>query len=312
MAVTSTYYLDAANLSLATSVYLDAALSLLAPDGFYREGTITRQQSAGILLAVDSCDTCGTTCGESIEASGNAGIYLINLNAGDTPSDIGAVIVQFNPQNVPDGIRVTYDGNVYNTLCSPTMGLLQSSNPTGFTVVGSTLSDCGLTGNTTIIPAAVEYLYDGAAFVATGNTQSITLSPGDINLTSPAPGFCTMVIPKPTPTPSILNFEVIGNCGPTVWDIIIDCPTLLPSFQSSLKISTPTVPCDSELVDTFYFARVHTPDDGYLGLYDYVFQDPYGETPVEDGTYLVDSLASPNQVIDVLDGIVRTLTTCTP
>jgi len=312
MAVNSTYYLDAANLSLATSVYLDLALTMLAPDGFYGDGTTTRQQSAGILLAAAACSDCGTPCGGNIETSGNAGIYLINLNAGDTPSDVGAIIVNFDPDNVPDGIRVTYDGNVYNTLCSPTAGLLQSSDPTGFTVVGSSLSDCGLTGNITNIPAAIEYLYDGAAFVATGDTQSITLNPGDINLTSPAPGFCTMVIPKPTPTPSILNFEIIGNCGPTVWDINIACPALLPSFQSSLKIGTPTVPCESELVDTFYFARVHTPDDGYVGLYDYVFQDPYGETPVENGYYLVDNLAPPNQVIRVLNGIVREMEICTP
>ncbi len=312
MAINSTYYLDAANLSLATSVYLDESLSLLAPDGFYGNGTITRQQSAGILLASAACPDCGTPCGGTISAGGNAGIYLLNLNAGSTAGDIGAIIVQFNPQNVPDGIKATYDGNVYNTLCSPTMGLLKSSDPTRFTVLGSTTSDCGLAGNTTNIPAAVEYLYDGVDFVATGDTQSITLYPGDINLTSPAPGFCTMVIPKTSPTPTIVNFEVIGNCGPTAWDIVINCPTLLPSFQSSLKISSPTVPCDSELVDTYYFARVHTPDDGYVGLYDYVFQDPYGETPVEDGYYLVDSLAPPNQVMRVLNGIVRTLTTCTP
>lgn len=312
MAINSTFYLDAANLSLATSVYLDSSLSLLAPDGFYKDGTITRQQSAGILLAVDSCDTCGTPCGDTIGASGNAGIYLLNSDSGNTAGDIGAIIVKFDPQNVPDGIRVTYDGNVYNKLCSPTAGVLQSSDPTGFTVVGSTTADCGLTGNITNIPAAVEYLYDGTSFVLTGNTQSITLNPGDINLSSPAPGFCTMVIPKTTPTPNILNFEMIGNCGPTVWDVIIDCPVLLPSFQSSIKVGSPSVPCESELVDTFYFARVHTPDDGYVGLYDYVFQDPYGETPVEDGYYLVDNLASPNQVIRVLNGIVRTLTTCTP
>jgi len=161
MAINSTYYLDAANLSLATSVYLDESLSLLAPDGFYGNGTITRQQSAGILLASAACPDCGTPCGGTISAGGNAGIYLLNLNAGSTAGDIGAIIVQFNPQNVPDGIKATYDGNVYNTLCSPTMGLLKSSDPTRFTVLGSTTADCGLAGNTTNIPAAVEYLYDG-------------------------------------------------------------------------------------------------------------------------------------------------------
>ena len=55
MAINSTYYLDAADLTLATSVYLDAALTLLAPDGFYGDGTISREQSLGILLTANAC-----------------------------------------------------------------------------------------------------------------------------------------------------------------------------------------------------------------------------------------------------------------
>ena len=58
MAINSTYYLDAADLTTATSVYLDAGLTNLAPDGFYREGTVVRQQSTGILLAADTCEEC--------------------------------------------------------------------------------------------------------------------------------------------------------------------------------------------------------------------------------------------------------------
>jgi len=60
MATTSTYYLDAANLATATSVYLDLSLSSLAPDGFYREGSVVRQQSGGVLLEAQSCD--GVDC----------------------------------------------------------------------------------------------------------------------------------------------------------------------------------------------------------------------------------------------------------
>lgn len=56
MAINATYYLDAANLSVATSVYLDSSLTYIAPDGFYRDGTVVRQQSTGILLAPETCD----------------------------------------------------------------------------------------------------------------------------------------------------------------------------------------------------------------------------------------------------------------
>jgi hypothetical protein len=58
MAINATYYLDGANLSVATAVYLDAGLTYVAPDGFYRNGTVVRQQSTGILLDVDTCEEC--------------------------------------------------------------------------------------------------------------------------------------------------------------------------------------------------------------------------------------------------------------
>ena len=59
MAINSTFYLNAADFTLATAVYLDSSLANIAPDGFYGNGTITRQQSSGILLAAEDCVGCG-------------------------------------------------------------------------------------------------------------------------------------------------------------------------------------------------------------------------------------------------------------
>ena len=309
MAVNTTYYLDAADLSLATAVYLDSALSFIAPDGFYSDGTISREQSLGILLTANACPTCGTPCGTSISAGGGQGIYLVNLDGGSTAGDIGALVIRFDPQNIPDGIRVTYDGNVYNTLSSAVDGLHKSTNPLGFTVVGNIGSDCGLTGNTTNIPAAVEYLFNGTSFVATGNTQSITISPGDVGLGA-SPGFCVMVIPKVNATPNIFNMEMLGPCGGTAWDLEVSCPALLPSFQSSTVQPTSSVPCGTALTETFYFVRVHTTIDTYVGQYDYVFQDAFGATPLPNGYYLTNNVAVPNKVIQVQNGIIIAITNC--
>lgn len=309
MAVNSTYYLNAADLATATAVYLDSALSLIAPDGFYSDGTISREQSLGILLTANACPTCGTPCGGSIGGSGGQGIYLVNLDGGSTAGDVGALVVRFNPQSVPDGIRVTYDGNVYNTLSSPIDGLHKSTNPLGFTVVGNTGSDCGLTGNTTNIPAAVEYLFNGTSFVATGNTQSITISPGDVDLGS-SPGFCVMVIPKVNATPSIFNMEMLGPCGGTAWNLEVSCPALLPSFQGSTAFLNSSIPCGTALTETYYFVRVHSAIDTYVGLYDYIFTDAYGAMPLADGFYLTNNVAFPNQVLRVQSGIVIAITNC--
>lgn len=58
MATQGTYYLDAPSLADATVVYQDAGLTTLAPDGYYANGTIVRQQSGGILLPAQPCPTC--------------------------------------------------------------------------------------------------------------------------------------------------------------------------------------------------------------------------------------------------------------
>lgn len=310
MAVNTTYYLNAADLSLATAVYLDSSLSLIAPDGFYGDGVISRQQSSGILLAANPCPACATPCGGTINANGNQGVFLLNLDAGGTTSDVGAIIVTFDPSSVPDGIRATYDGNIYNKLSSPLDGVHQSTDPNAFTVVGDSGNDCGLEGNTTNFPTIDEYRYDGTGFVATGNTQNITVNPGDVSLSSIQPGDCVMVIPKPNATPNIVNLEFLGPCGGTVWTLDIACPALLPAFSSTDVRVDFNIPCGEELTQTYYFAKVHTAADSYVGLYDYVFEDAYGALPLADGFYMTDNVAVPNKVLQVVNGVVIKLSEC--
>jgi len=311
MAINSTFYLDAADLASAVSVYLDSSLANIAPDGFYSDGTIVREQSSGILLAANTCGTCGTPCGSSIADDGGTGIYLINLDTGSTSLDVGAIIIKFNPQSIPDGIRAVYDGTVYNKLSSEYDGLHQSSTPGNFTVVGKSSSDCGLSGSTTNVPAATEYLYVGTNFIATGDTQNLTIYPGDVSLTPLAdPSWCYMVIPKPNPTPNDVNIQIFGPCSTTGWFFRAYCPTLLDSFTSSVMFVAPTIPCSTTQSETFYFAKVHTAADTYVGVHDFVFTDAYGEFPLSDGYYLISNVASPNKVIQVSNGIVVAITNC--
>lgn len=313
MAVNSTYYLNAADLATATAVYLDSFLLYIAPDGFYSDGVITREQSSGILLAANPCPTCGTPCGGTISGSGNEGIYLLNLDAGSTPSNVGAIIVRFDPFNFPDGIRAVYNGNAYNTLSSPVDGFHKSTNPLGFTIVG----ESGSTGtcSPTWYPSGGsillnEYLYSGGSFVLTGNSQTIAIASGDISLSAVPPGSCVMVIPKVSASPNIVNFEFLGPCGGTSFNISVSCPAPLPSFESSEVQLTSSVPCVTPLNQTFYFAKVHTAADTYVGQYDFVFQDSFGAMPLPDGFYLTNNVAAPNKVLHVVNGIVTTLSNC--
>lgn len=55
MATSSTYYLNAPSLESATAVFSDADLLVLAADGFYSDGVISRQQVGGVLLPQQLC-----------------------------------------------------------------------------------------------------------------------------------------------------------------------------------------------------------------------------------------------------------------
>ena len=52
--------------------------------------------------------------------------------------------LKFNPAQVPDGIRVTYNSQVYNKLSSPVDGYHASTNGANPTYIGATAFDCGL------------------------------------------------------------------------------------------------------------------------------------------------------------------------
>jgi hypothetical protein len=80
MAINSIFYLDGATLSTANSVYLDSALTIIAPDGFYGDGTISREQSGGVLLTATTCSACNSAiqCFEGIDTEGS--ITYIDAN----------------------------------------------------------------------------------------------------------------------------------------------------------------------------------------------------------------------------------------
>ena len=311
MATSASYYLNAPSLGSATAVFSNESLTTLAADGFYSNGVIVREQVSGVLLPQQNCPTCATPCGETINASGGQGIYLLDLDTGSTVGDVGAVIVRFDPFGVPDGIRATLGANVYNKLTSPVDGLHQSSNAGALTYVGQTGADCGISGTT--YPALTEFSYNGTAFVATGNTQSVTVAAGDVSLGGSAPGSCLMVIPKLTASPSIINFEVVGPCIGTAWQMSVDCPVLLTGFSSSVSAVSSVAACALSETVTYYNASLaDTP--GTVGLYDLVFADAYGQTPLTAGYYRASgSITGSNDWFQVSSaGVVVALGVCAP
>lgn len=312
MATSASYFLNAPSLGSATAVFTDTNLSVCAANGFYSDGVIVREQVNCVLLPQQICPACPippTPCGSTINASGGQGIYLLNLDTGTTVNDIGAVIVRFQPLGVPDGIRATLGANIFNKLTSSVDGFHQSTNATGITYVGQTSADCGISGTT--YPTLAEFLYNGTSFVATGNTQSITVDPGDVSLGTSAPGNMLMVISKLTPSPSIINFEVVGPCGGTAWGMSVACPVLLTGFSSSVMGASSEAVCElAETVTHFNASLVNTP--GIVGLNDFVFSDAFGSNQLAAGFYYAEgSIVGGNEWFEVsADGIVVAIGMC--
>jgi len=278
MATSSTYYLNAPSLGSATSVFTNADLTVLAADGFYSDGVIVREQISGLLVAQQTCPACATPCGGSISASGQQGIYYLNIDLG---TDIGAVVVTFNPASVPDGISALFNSVVYNGVSSPSYGWLQGAAGLP-TYVGATGNDCGIVANS---PYTLdEFQYNGSTFTDLGTTTSVSVVSGQMQLTATGPGNCKMVIPKTAASPSVVDMTFIGPCLGTVFSIGVACPTPLTSFASSTVNVDSATACSDTIDQTYYVAHVNGAA-GTLGLYDLVFSDANGEFKLGAGFY---------------------------
>jgi len=91
MATSGSYYLNGPSLTSSTAVFTDSGLTTLAPDGFYSDGTIVRQQVGGILLPAAICESCEPVCLEYTAISeGDSGIVEY-IDCFDVPQTITVV-----------------------------------------------------------------------------------------------------------------------------------------------------------------------------------------------------------------------------
>lgn len=58
MATLGNYFINGPTFQTATAVFTDAALTTCAPDGFYSDGTIVRQQVGCVLGIEINCPAC--------------------------------------------------------------------------------------------------------------------------------------------------------------------------------------------------------------------------------------------------------------
>lgn len=276
----ATYYIDTNDFTTATSIWTNSNLTVKAANGFYQKDGVYRQMSGGELLPSAICPECGIPCGGTISESGEQGIYYLNVELG---SGTGAVVVNFDPFGIPDGISALFNSVVYNGLSSPNYGWLQGTVglPTYVGLLGSSCSSTVVSGSPYTLN---EFEYDGSNFVPLGTTTSVSIVSGQIQFTSGTPGNCVIVIPKTSSAPTTIAITAIGPCTGTAFDISVACPAALPSFSSSTVNASSALACSATINQTYYVAHVNGAA-GTLGLYDLVFSDANGQFKLSAGFY---------------------------
>lgn len=311
MPIPQIFYLNAPSLQSATAVFYDASLTVCAADGYYSDGTITRQQVGCVLLPQEYCPSCGVSCSPLGEITTEAiqGIYRLSVNTGDNPTDVGAIIIEFNVNDVPNGIIATLDTNTYNELSSVTEGYLASSVLGTVTYIGKSADNCGLYGGGTTLSLPVSS-FDGVNWVTTGSSEFLTMNPAYTVLTANRPRKCIMVVPKTNSIFDTLIVDIITACPDDNATITVNCPSLLRSFTGSIEEFDNIIRCDLPTNVTYYVAPVNGVNP-YLGLYDWVFTDAYGENKLPNGYYKTNFLTLPNDTIQVQNGVIISITqTC--
>ena len=308
----ATYYINGTTLSNSTAVFIDSSMNTCAADGFYSDGNITREQVSCSLLPPIECPSCNFACGSSsISLTLSTTDSLARLTA-DTGTDVGAILIYFKSNSVPEGIRVEQNNVYYNKLTAESGGTVlyaASANATnGFTYTGATGSTgtCDANFGVSIIDVtSPNYDYTGGVFLTTGGSTTLQIQPTDVVLDSYT-GFYMMVVPKTIAVSNILDVEIHAPCGSTNWTLFVKCPVLLTAVPAALgtDCTTTTFPL------SYYNAPLDETSFGEPDIGDFIFTDAYGETTVAAGNYIINPSSAKKQMVVDANGVITSLTNC--
>jgi len=303
-----TYYINAPSLASANAVFSDSAMTTCAPDGFYSDGVIVREQSVCTLLPQQTCPSCAQPCPVPTVSGSGQHYYILDV---DLTSSTGAVIVHFNPNNGPCGLMATYNGINYTSVSSSVFGYLASGATNQPVYLGQSSFDCGILTGSPYTNVPIFYWDGGTGFTPSASFASFSVVAAQKQLTTASPSDCYMVIPKTSATPSQLRIIIPLPCPLIgVFDIDVLCPAPLTSFSSSSMRSNSNLACASSINQTYYFHHV-TGSAGVLDLYDMVFSDANGQFPLANGFYQAPtSLPVGNQWFKVENGIITLYGPC--
>ena len=312
MAALGNYFLDAPTLSGATAVFSDITLTTPSPDGYYSDGSVVRQQLGGLLLAGSpDCPSCAFPCSQGISADSSQGIYDIDFSVG---TDIGAVIIYFNPLASPDGLRVLYNSTTYNEMTSETQGYLASTDPNSFTYVGLKAEDCaiGVTLNGGGYIELQEYDWNASTgvFDNVGASGVVTGTSADVQITDTSPDWCTLYFPKTAATPETGLAQIFSPCDDAIWEIEINCPVVLTPVQGSIYDGL--LECEEGRLNTLYYNvpnRGGTAGDPQVN--EFFCLDQYGINRAPANDYSIEVGGIRKRITVDANGVITAIGPCT-
>jgi hypothetical protein len=310
MPTPSTFYYDSAVFADATNIWDDAALTIPSANGWYQVGGVYRQKVAGLLGPVQACPDCGPgilPCDTPLFGAGGQGVYRVNFDAGGT---VGAVVVRWNPFNVPDMLTLTYDGVASSEFSSLVHGYREGYM--GRASSGALYTPPLVNGSPGgPYPSGDSYVYNvsAGAFIISGPEAIPVVPATDVSLTTtgydPALGCSYAVIPKTNPSVTIVECLVYAPSSSTSWEMTVFCPKSLNAFDCS----TPGGACSATTKVLYTCSVASGCGDGtntMLGLNDWVFNDSSGVT-----SYAT-NIVAPATTIDVAvldgDGVTKCVT----
>lgn len=306
---TNTYYLNAPSLDSATSIFTDSAMTICATDGFYSDGVTVRELSSCSLLPQSTCPSCSQPCPVPATNGGGQNYYILDVDLG---SATGAVVVRFDPDNGPLGLKALYNGVYYTSVSSETYGYLASGASNQAVYLGDSAFDCGVVIGSPHVNIPVLYWDGFTGWTSTATFATVNVVSAQTQFTAASPNNCYMVFPKTAATPSEVRITIESPC-PLIGTFTVDvlCPAPLTSFASSPVHINSNSACAAGVTQTYYVQHVNGAA-GVLGLYDMVFFDVNGGSPLTDGYYHAPSALPPgNQWFQVQNGVVVQFSACT-
>lgn len=323
MSIPQTYYLNAPTLSTATGVFYDEFFSFIAPDGFYSDGAITREQVSGSLLPAQPCPTCFVSCPKELPVYSNGFNpttdissvlkYKVSINLGAGTGNAKITIGIGSAIN-PLAVLARIGTNEYNLIVEPGAGYYMSPVG-GFTCVTWTPCTADSLNPFNIRDILYNYTINDwvdSGIVTTGNNAD----PSQTFTSTLISNYMNMFIPKPSATENILELEIYSfiPCNPPTTDFgfIIDCPANLPSATiSDTPYNESALACSSTDDNQTVYIASATGALPTISLFDIAYTDVNGVFPVPSGWYYYypDGITKTAIFIDP-NGVITNIVTC--